>query len=165
MRRRTFIRVTSNVSLTFLFGGARAAQLRTPPGIALPPVRIAPLAAFGKVGAAVSFRLAESPEAPSGVAVRVNAPVAGVTVTAWQGGERVHVRAYELTCTHAGCAVQEPETGVVSPDTTLRCPCHGSRFEATTGRRVAGPAFAPLSALALTVRQGEVWCVGTFAGS
>ena len=42
------------------------------------------------------------------------------------------------TCTHQGCTVDLPSGG------TITCQCHGSRFSATTGLVLNGPAGAPL---------------------
>jgi Rieske Fe-S protein len=48
------------------------------------------------------------------------------------------VFAFSTTCTHAGCRIGKA-SGVI-----LQCGCHGSRFEAATGKAVKGPAFLPL---------------------
>ena len=42
-------------------------------------------------------------------------------------------RAYDAHCTHLGCVLQ------VSPEGSIRCPCHGSEFSAT-GAVIRGPA-------------------------
>ena len=51
------------------------------------------------------------------------------------------VQGVSATCTHQGCTVGSPQGGVVT------CPCHGSQFEASTGRVIRGPATAPLPAV------------------
>src|SRR5687767_9328834 len=43
------------------------------------------------------------------------------------------VRAFSAICTHQGCRVTSVSDGAV------RCPCHGSAFDAATGAVVAGP--------------------------
>lgn len=56
---------------------------------------------------------------------------------------------FSAICTHEGCTVQ--------PDgTKLRCPCHGSIYDATTGEVLQGPAPTPLNKVAVTVKNGEV---------
>jgi Rieske Fe-S protein len=48
------------------------------------------------------------------------------------------VRAFLTKCTHAGCRIGA-KTGTV-----LQCNCHGSQFDAGTGKPVKGPAIKPL---------------------
>ena len=56
---------------------------------------------------------------------------------------------FSAICTHQGC--------VVAPSgTTLNCPCHGSRFDALTGKVLNGPASRPLPRIDVTVHNGEV---------
>ena len=51
------------------------------------------------------------------------------------------VRGVSAICTHQGCTVAAPHNGVVA------CPCHGSRFDALTGRVLRGPATRALPAV------------------
>jgi Rieske Fe-S protein len=60
------------------------------------------------------------------------------------------VVAFSAKCTHQGCTV-EPDGA------KLACPCHGSVYEATTGKVLRGPAPAPLPAVQVVVRAGEVF--------
>jgi thiosulfate dehydrogenase (quinone) large subunit len=56
--------------------------------------------------------------------------------------------AYDLICTHAGCAV----TNWNSKLQYLVCPCHGAEFDAAHGARVvAGPAPRPLPEIPLVI--------------
>ena len=61
------------------------------------------------------------------------------------------VSAFSAICTHQGCVV----TGVGGG--TIDCPCHGSKFDAATGERVAGPAKDPLPPVAVQQRDGAVF--------
>ncbi|MBA4409071.1 MAG: Rieske (2Fe-2S) protein [Bacteroidota bacterium] len=47
-------------------------------------------------------------------------------------------RAFSTTCTHAGCRIGN------SRGSMLQCSCHGSQFEAETGKPLKGPAIKPL---------------------
>lgn len=48
------------------------------------------------------------------------------------------LKAFSTQCTHAGCIISHFEGDV------LKCPCHGSEFDATTGKPLKGPAIKPL---------------------
>jgi len=48
------------------------------------------------------------------------------------------VRAFSTTCTHAGCRIGKGNGN------SLQCNCHGSRFDAETGKPLKGPAIKPL---------------------
>lgn len=66
----------------------------------------------------------------------------GVVVTCPREGT---VKAFSVTCPHAGCAVNEVAGG------TINCPCHGSKFKVEDGSVAAGPARKPLSAVPVTL--------------
>lgn len=57
--------------------------------------------------------------------------------------------AFSAVCTHQGCKVM-PEGA------ELRCPCHGSVFDAVTGQARTGPASEPLPPVEVSVRDGQV---------
>ncbi|WP_327091783.1 Rieske (2Fe-2S) protein [Nonomuraea sp. NBC_01738] len=59
-----------------------------------------------------------------------------IVVTQPKEGE---FKAFSAVCTHKGCAVGSPKDGV------LTCPCHGSEFDAGSGKCLKGPATAPLA--------------------
>jgi cytochrome b6-f complex iron-sulfur subunit len=63
-------------------------------------------------------------------------------------GDRVV--AWTSTCTHQGCTV-----GWSAADKLIECPCHGSRYDPTTGRPVRGPAVAGLHSVPVTVDQAS----------
>lgn len=60
------------------------------------------------------------------------------------------LKAYSTICTHAGCAINKLQ------DTTLICPCHGSEFDAVTGKVVQAPATEPLGALPVKITDGRI---------
>jgi nitrite reductase/ring-hydroxylating ferredoxin subunit len=48
--------------------------------------------------------------------------------------------AIDDTCTHRGCSLGDGKL----TDKVVRCACHGSRFDVTTGAVVGGPAEEPV---------------------
>jgi Rieske Fe-S protein len=60
------------------------------------------------------------------------------------------VVAFSAKCTHQGCTV-EPDGA------KLACPCHGSVYDARTGKVLRGPAPAPLPAIDVVVTNGAVF--------
>lgn len=66
-----------------------------------------------------------------------------------RSGATVHC--FDAVCTHQGCLVGSVSGGVI------RCPCHGSGFDAATGAVVQGPATEPLETVDVEVTaNGEV---------
>jgi len=59
------------------------------------------------------------------------------------------VVAFSAVCTHQGCTV---EVGAEEAE----CPCHGSRYDLTTGEATARPATEPLAAIEVEIRDGQV---------
>ncbi|MDR7301129.1 QcrA and Rieske domain-containing protein [Haloactinomyces albus] len=84
-------------------------------------------------------------------------PVGGTTVTTGPDGKPIAVSqprqgevvAFSAVCTHMGCTVR-------ADDDQLRCPCHGSVFEAGSGDVVTGPAKQPLGTVPVHVEGGKV---------
>ena len=60
--------------------------------------------------------------------------------------------ALSAICTHAGCEVAY-QGGV------LYCPCHGSRFNPTSGAVIQGPAVTPLPKRRVVESGGEIYAV------
>ncbi|WP_060950983.1 QcrA and Rieske domain-containing protein [Streptomyces hygroscopicus] len=58
--------------------------------------------------------------------------------------------AFSAVCTHAGCVVDSVEDGRIG------CPCHGSQFDARTGKVIEGPAVAPLPSVPVTAKGGRL---------
>lgn len=83
------------------------------------------------VGGAVSAK------APDGKPIIVAQPTAGKAV------------AFSARCTHMGCTVKPAGA-------KLQCPCHGSQYDALTGKVQHGPAPAPLAAFPVKVEGGAV---------
>ncbi|WP_181806541.1 Rieske (2Fe-2S) protein [Streptomyces shenzhenensis] len=60
------------------------------------------------------------------------------------------LKAYSTICTHAGCPINKLQ------GTTLVCPCHGSEFDALTGKVVRSPATEPLDELPVKAANGRI---------
>jgi cytochrome b6-f complex iron-sulfur subunit len=100
-----------------------------------------------------------TPAAPGTPLARLSdVPVGGGRIVTTSGGEAVllvqptagTVKAYNPTCTHRGTRVPAPRNGVMT------CPSHGSKFEASDGSVVQGPATRPLQEIAVTVKGQEI---------
>ncbi|MEV8290998.1 Rieske (2Fe-2S) protein [Streptomyces niveus] len=59
-------------------------------------------------------------------------------------------KAFSAQCTHAGCVLDKVE------GTEGNCPCHGSRFDCTTGKATKGPATVPLPEVPITAKDGRL---------
>lgn len=59
------------------------------------------------------------------------------------------VTALSAVCTHTGCTVGASGAKLV-------CPCHGSEYDATTGKVTQGPAQRDLAAVPVAVKDGQV---------
>jgi Rieske Fe-S protein len=66
-----------------------------------------------------------------------------IVVTQPKAGE---FEAFSAICKHKGCTVNKVANG------TIDCPCHGSKYDMTTGAVTAGPAPAPLDKKTATVK-------------
>jgi Rieske Fe-S protein len=60
------------------------------------------------------------------------------------------LKAFSTICTHAGCAINKLQ------GTTLICPCHGSEFDAATGKVLQAPATVPLKELSVQAKGGRI---------
>ncbi len=59
--------------------------------------------------------------------------------------------AYDAVCTHLGCTVQYSDE-----KQNIWCACHGGQYDAKTGKNIGGPPPKPLTALKVTVADGEI---------
>lgn len=105
----------------------------------------------------------ESPSAPSspsnakpaaGIVATADVPVgSGVVLTDSQvvitQPTQGEFKAFSVTCTHAGCPVNEVTE-------TINCPCHGSTFSITDGSPTGGPAPSPLEEIAISVDGDQI---------
>lgn len=85
-------------------------------------------------------------EVPVGGGIVLSSPA--VVITRVRGTD---VHAFSSVCTHQGCHVDAVSNGRIS------CPCHGSMFDAVTGKVLAGPAARPLPRVPVTVHDGGVY--------
>lgn len=100
---------------------------------------------------------AGSPAAGKPLAKLADIPVGGaVAATGADGAALIiaqptagTVAAFSARCTHKGCTV-------APKDSKLECPCHGSVYEAATGKVINGPAPRPLAKVEVHVASGEV---------
>ncbi len=93
--------------------------------------------------------------APAALAKTSDVPVGGgkimtdkkIVVTQPTSGA---FHAFTAVCTHAGCTISSVSGG------TINCPCHGSRFNASNGSVVQGPAASPLAAVNIKVQGTSI---------
>lgn len=102
--------------------------------------------AYGPASGTGGRLLVALDKVPRGAGLVLQGPAIVLTRTAT--GD---LHAFSAVCTHQGCTVATVANG------TIDCPCHGSRFDATTGAVRAGPASRPLPTVAVTVRSGNVF--------
>lgn len=70
-----------------------------------------------------------------------------------QSGTADDFRVYSRICTHIGC----PVSPSLTPEGHIHCPCHGSQFDANTGKVVHGPAVKTLPHISVTMNaQGQL---------
>lgn len=100
--------------------------------------------AAGEAGEAIS-RIAETADVPVGGGTVVES--ARIVVTQPTEGE---FKAFSAVCTHQGCLVTDVR------DDGIVCPCHGSRFDLSTGEVLAGPARSGLEEKRVSVTDGGI---------
>ncbi|MFI6388734.1 Rieske (2Fe-2S) protein [Nonomuraea sp. NPDC050547] len=90
-------------------------------------------------------------------------PVLALTKNIRVGGGRIIKNTYVITqprknvfrcfsakCTHQGCTLASVSRG------TINCPCHGSKFNISTGAVVQGPATRALPRKKIKVSGGKI---------
>jgi Rieske Fe-S protein len=101
---------------------------------------------YGSPPAAAGVLLAPLSAVPTGGGIVLASK--GVVLTRG-GGNDVH--GFSSICTHEGCTLAAVANG------TIDCPCHGSRFNATTGAVVNGPATRPLPTVQIVLRGADIY--------
>jgi Rieske Fe-S protein len=102
-------------------------------------------AAFG--GPKRHTQVAKLSDVQVGTAIETTLPDGAPVIVARPDAQQVVC--LSAICTHEGCEVQPSGT-------KLNCPCHGSQFDAFSGKVLQGPATRPLPRVAVAVRNGEV---------
>ena len=112
----------------------------------------------GGSGAAASSSSTSSSGASGGTLVALSkVPIGGAVSAKSPDGKPVivaqpsagQVVAFSAKCTHMGCTV-------APRGAKLQCPCHGSQYDALTGKVLHGPAQRPLAAFPVKVEGGTV---------
>jgi Rieske Fe-S protein len=103
-------------------------------------------AATGAPASAADGSLARLSDIPLGGAISATSAGGPILISQPTAGT---VKAFSAICTHMGCTVA-PAKG------ELDCPCHGSRYDLSTGAVLGGPAPKALTAVAVKVVNGEV---------
>ena len=115
------------------------------------------LAACSPSGGSPSGATTQPGGPTGGLVALADVPVGGAVSATNAAGEPVIIAqpeagtvvGFSAICTHQGCTV--------APDgTELKCPCHGSVFEAATGTNIDGPAPRPLDAFDVKVDGDQV---------
>lgn len=97
--------------------------------------------------APASQSLAALSAVPVGGAIAVKMPTGQNVIISRP--DAATVAGFDATCTHNGCTV-------APQGTELRCPCHGSVFEAFTGAVKKGPAESPLNTIRVKVENDQI---------
>jgi cytochrome b6-f complex iron-sulfur subunit len=108
------------------------------------------LAACGGSSTTAGSSASTAPSAGGALANLADVPVGGaVSATSPDGKPLIiaqptkgSVVGFSAICTHMGCTV-------APAGKELDCPCHGSVYEAATGKNVSGPAPRPLAPFAV----------------
>jgi Rieske Fe-S protein len=122
----------------------------TPPADTADPTSAAPSPTAGAASptaAAASAAIIKLDDIPVGGSVSARAPSGKKLVLARP--TETTVVAFSSTCTHQGCTVD-------AAGKRYECPCHGSVYDAFTGKNLSGPAPSPLPRVAVKIAGTEV---------
>jgi len=96
-------------------------------------------------------KVAKISDVPVGTAFQFTDPVQGAPAYLLQPTKGTFL-AYSAICTHEGCPVNYDHGS-----NGFACPCHGARFDATTGAATRGPAQAPLQKFNVVVSGNDLY--------
>ena len=106
-----------------------------------------PTAGAASPSNAASAAIVKLADIPVGSSISARAP-SGAKILLARPTE-TSVVAFSSVCTHQGCTVE--------PDgKSFACPCHGSTYDAFTGKNTGGPAPSPLKAFAVKISGADV---------
>lgn len=148
--RRTVLQATGLVAV-----GGVVAACGGSSGSASASSSAAPAASSAAPAASSAAPASSAAAGGSGVAAVADIPVGGgiiledeaIVLTQPTAGD---VKAFTAICTHQACLVSQ----VV--DNEIICPCHGSKFSATDGSVIQGPATQALAVAGVSVDGGQV---------
>jgi thiosulfate dehydrogenase (quinone) large subunit len=98
-------------------------------------------------------KIAKAASVPVGSAKAFNDPATNRPAYLMQPKAGTFV-AYTAVCTHQGCTV-----GFDQGSNQFACPCHGARFDGSTGDVLRGPARSPLAKIKVVESGGNVYAV------
>jgi Rieske Fe-S protein len=101
----------------------------------------------GSSGSSTGFELVALDKVPVGGAVSAKDAKGNPLIVARP--TQTTAACFSAICTHMGCTV-------APAGKELDCPCHGSVYQATTGKNISGPAPRPLAKVAVKVTDGKV---------
>ena len=102
-------------------------------------------ASAAETASAAAGAVAQTSDIPVGGGIILDEPA--VVVTQPAEGD---FKAFTAICPHQGCLVSEVT------DNEIICPCHGSKFSASDGSVLAGPAQVGLEPAGVAVEGGSV---------
>jgi Rieske Fe-S protein len=102
--------------------------------------------ATSSTGSGSANSIVKLADVPVGSAVSAQTPNGPVIVAQPTAGQVV---AFSAICTHQACKV-------APAGKTLNCPCHGSKYDAMTGKVLQGPARADLAPVTVKVSGQDV---------